>query len=249
MSTTVDTAPPTPAATSADESAKGAATGAALQAAIGELRATGADFHRRGWSLGTSSNYSVVVQRDPLELLITVSGKDKGRLTADDFVRIGADGIAVDGSDRRASAEALLHAAAAEQLPAVGAVLHTHSVAATVLTRRAGGCVTLEGYEMLKGLAGNATHEMAEHVRVFDNTQDIASLAGEVRAWLRAPGSWKPDAGPQHSSAAATPHGFLLRGHGLYTWGATLADARRHVEVIEFLLECELHAAGVARAD
>jgi methylthioribulose-1-phosphate dehydratase len=32
-------------------------------------------------------------------------------------------------------------------------------------------------------------------------------------------------------------HGFLLRGHGLYTWGANQADARRHVEIFEFLLE------------
>ena len=47
---------------------------------------------QRGWSVGTSSNYSVVVRREPLELLITASGKDKGRLMHGDFVRVAANG-------------------------------------------------------------------------------------------------------------------------------------------------------------
>jgi methylthioribulose-1-phosphate dehydratase len=38
----------------------------------------------------------------------------------------------------------------------------------------------------------------------------------------------------------AACHGFLLRRHGLYTWGATLPDAVRHIEILEFLLEAEL---------
>ncbi len=52
--------------------------------ASGDLRAAlcavGREFHSRGWSLGTSSNYSVVTGRTPLELLITASGKDKSAL-------------------------------------------------------------------------------------------------------------------------------------------------------------------------
>lgn len=195
---------------------------------IDELRATGVDFHRRGWSLGTSSNYSVVAGRDPLELQITVSGKDKGRLGRDDFVRVGADGRPID-SDKRSSAETMLHVVVAEALPSVGAVLHTHSVWGAVLSDFVQEHLFFEGYEMLKGLEGHATHESREALRVFDNTQDIATLAEEVRAWLR-------------QTAAAgepTPHGFLLRKHGLYTWGATLADARRQIEVYEYLFECE----------
>lgn len=192
---------------------------------VDELRATGADFHRRGWSLATSSNYSVVAGREPLELLITVSGKDKGRLERDDFVRVGVEGGTIDGSGKKSSAETLLHVVIAEELPEVGAVLHTHSVAATVLTAEAGNELCLTGYEMLKALGGNTTHETTERVRVFDNTQDIATLAEEVRAWLR--------------SSQKAPSGFLLRKHGLYTWGDTLAAARRQVEAFEFLFECE----------
>ncbi|MEM8866219.1 MAG: methylthioribulose 1-phosphate dehydratase [Planctomycetota bacterium] len=196
---------------------------------IDELRASGADFHRRGWSLGTSSNYSVVLGRDPLELLVTVSGKDKGKLSRDDFVSVGADGKPCDGSGKKSSAETMLHVVLAETLPNVGAVLHTHSVWATVLSDFVAEHLLLEGYEMLKGLDGNTTHETREAVRVFDNTQDIATLAEEVRDWLRVTAE----------EGEPTPHGFLLRKHGLYTWGATVADARRQVEVFEFLFECE----------
>ncbi|MEM6798670.1 MAG: methylthioribulose 1-phosphate dehydratase [Planctomycetota bacterium] len=204
---------------------------ATLDDAIDELRATGADFHRRGWSLGTSSNYSVVAGREPLELLITVSGKDKGKLTRDDFVRVGADGRPTDGSGKKSSAETMLHVVLAEELPHVGAVLHTHSVWGTVLSRSTGSELVLEGYEMLKGLDGITTHASTERVRVFDNTQDIPALAEEVRAWLPSDGAGDGD--------GAGAHGFLLRQHGLYTWGKTLADARRHIEVFEFLFECE----------
>jgi methylthioribulose-1-phosphate dehydratase len=202
-------------------------SGNALRAALEELCATGADFHRRGWSLGTSSNYSVVVRRDPLELMVTVSGKDKGRLTPDDFVLVGAEGRPVEPGAPSSSAETMLHVVLAEQ-PGVGAVLHTHSVAATVLSgeRLAAGEVRLEGYEMLKGLTDHGTHEAVERLPIFPNTQDIPQLAAEVRQRLADP-------------ERPLRHGFLISKHGLYAWGVDIAEARRHVEVFEFLLECE----------
>ena len=95
---------------------------------IDQLRAVGREFHGRGWSLGTSSNYSVVASRAPLELTITVSGKDKSILERDDFVRVDAAGVPCDSSGRKSSAENLLHCLVAQLVPSVGAVLHTHSV-------------------------------------------------------------------------------------------------------------------------
>ena len=136
--------------------------------AIGQLRAIGREFHARSWSLGTSSNYSVVVSREPLELLITASGKDKSALGPDDFVRVDAAGKPCDGSDRKSSAETLLHCLIARLVPAlggggVGAVLHTHSVWGTILSGVDLPCgrLRIEGYEMLKGLEGIGTHDTA----------------------------------------------------------------------------------------
>jgi methylthioribulose-1-phosphate dehydratase len=205
---------------------------AGLGSQIAALQECGHDFWRRGWSLGTSSNYSLVVARDPLELLLTASGRDKGRLGSDDFVRVGADGVPTSAGQPRASAETLLHVVAARQ-PGVGAVLHTHSATATVLSDlcSAAAGVELAGYEMLKGLAGVDSHQHAEWVPIFENTQDIPALAAEVGAAL-------------NGTATARPHGYLIRRHGLYTWGRDLAEARRHVEVFEFLFECELRRRG-----
>ena len=203
---------------------------------IDQLRAVGREFHSRGWSLGTSSNYSVVTGRDPLELLITASGKDKSALGRDDFVRVDAAGRPVDGSGRKSSAETLLHCMIAGLVPHVGAVLHTHSVWGTILSgaelpRGAGrGRLRIEGFEMLKGLDGIATHDTFEDVPIFANTQDMTELAARIRADF---------AGLDWSAPGRPPcHGFLLSRHGLYTWGRDLAEARRHIEIFEFLFEC-----------
>ena len=209
---------------------------AAAADAIDHLRAIGREFHARSWSLGTSSNYSVVASRDPLELLITASGKDKSALGRDDFVRVDATGRLVDGKPgRKSSAETLLHCMIADLVPSVGAVLHTHSVWATLLSGAdfARGSVRIEGYEMLKGLEGIGTHETFVEVPVFANTQDMTELAARVRERF---------AGLDWSAARPPVHGFLLSRHGLYTWGRDLAEARRHVEIHEFLFECAARA-------
>ncbi len=193
-------------------------------AAAEALCRTIAGFHARGWCLATSGNFSVRVAGAPLRLLITRSGLDKARVTSDDLLLVGVDGEPVGGGAGRPSAETLLHTTAALHAGA-GATLHTHSVAATLLGEHflpAGG-LTLSGYEMLKGLAGIESHQAEVHVPVVPNSQDMGELAGRLREELgRRPGL----------------QGLLLAGHGLYTWGATLDEARRHVEAFEFLFEC-----------
>lgn len=186
-----------------------------------QLVATGRQFHARGWVLGTSGNFSAVVNRDPLRLAITTSGADKGTLSAGQIVEIDERGKVVGGTGRP-SAEASIHLAIARGR-AAGAVLHTHSIWSTILSDAAArDGVALEGYEMLKGLDGVGTHEHREWLPLLDNTQDWEAAAPEIQTMLAA----HPDA-----------HGFLIRRHGLYTWGRDLAEARRHVEVLEFLFE------------
>lgn len=196
-----------------------------IAAALADLIEVGADFHRRGWSLATSSNYSVVLGRDPLRLLLTASGKHKGLLKPTDFVIVDETGRLAVASDERPSAETMLHVALAQQT-GVGAVLHTHSVWGTLISdwRHEAGFVRLAGYEMLKGLEGIRTHETTLDVPIFDNTQDIPALAAEVERCLADPD-------------CPLRYGFLIHRHGLYTWGRDLAEARRHVEVFEFLFE------------
>lgn len=200
---------------------------------IDALRETGHWLWSRGFSLGTSSNYSLVVNRDPLELLITASGKDKGHLAREDFVVVDRHGKATSPGQPKSSAETLLHTVAAE-LPNVGAILHTHSVWSTLLSDLyfEQGCIEISGYEMLKGLAGVTTHEHTWRLEIFENTQDIPELADRVRKRLNDP-------------ERPLTHGYLIRKHGLYTWGCDLAEARRHIEIIEFLLECTARRPGL----
>jgi methylthioribulose-1-phosphate dehydratase len=196
------------------------------------LAQAGRAFYARGWALGTSGNFSAVVSRAPLQLAITSTGLDKGTLTADQFLEINGACEVVRG-DGQPSAEALLHVAVARELNA-GAVLHTHSVWSTVLSglHAAEGGIALEGYEMLKGLEGVRTHKHREWLPILENSQDMIELAEKVSATLRqTPGI----------------HGFLLREHGLYTWGASLQEARRHVEILEFLMEVLVRAGPVTR--
>ncbi len=187
------------------------------------LAEVGRRFDARGWVLGTSGNFSVVVNREPLRLMITSSGISKGELTADGIVEIDQAGqLTTPGTDRP-SAEARLHVEIVRARGA-GAVLHTHSIWSTLLSDRhmASRGLVVEGYEMLKGLHGVATHEQREWIPILENDQDMERLAGKVRATLiEHPGS----------------HAFLLRRHGMYTWGETLSQAVRHVEIVEFLLE------------
>ena len=198
-----------------------------LPLAINALRDIGVEFHGRGWSLGTSSNYSILLSASPFRLLITASGKDKSKLGPGDFVVVDEVGNPVNGYglSGKPSAETLLHVVAAKQ-PGVGSILHTHSVWSTTLSdlhHREGG-LTIEGYEMLKGLEGVKTHEHRQWVKIFENTQDIDALAKEVEERFG-------------SEEEPFSHGFLLRRHGLYTWGKDLVEARRHIEIFEFLFE------------
>src|SRR5215471_7411556 len=211
-------------------SSAGANRGSFMKSA-GSLAEIGRGFYARGWVLGTSGNFSAVVSREPLRLAITSTGLDKGSLTAAQFLEMDDAANVVRGNGRP-SAEAALHLAIVRGIGA-GAVLHTHSVWSTVLsgTHARHGGIALEGYEMLKGLAGVATHKHREWLPILENSQDMVELADRVSNTLRE----EPGA-----------HGFLLQEHGLYTWGESLTEAKRHVEILEFLLEV-LGRSGAAQ--
>jgi methylthioribulose-1-phosphate dehydratase len=197
------------------------------------LAEAGRAFYSRGWALGTSGNFSAVVSREPLRLAITSTGLDKGRLKTEQFLEIDDRSEVVRG-DGKPSAEALLHLVLVRAVNA-GAVLHTHSVWSTVLSgsHASHGGIALEGYEMLKGLEGVRTHKHREWLPILENSQDMSELAERVSATLRE---------------SPAIHGLLLREHGLYTWGASLQEAKRHVEILEFLMEVLVRAgAAVTR--
>ncbi|HET6892806.1 MAG TPA: methylthioribulose 1-phosphate dehydratase [Pyrinomonadaceae bacterium] len=186
-------------------------------------------FHSRGWMSGTSGNLSAVVDREPLRLAMTPSGADKGELTPNQMLLIDEQATVVCDNNlsckyaSKPSDESPLHIRIVKERGA-GAVLHTHSIWNTMLSDLyfADGGVRIEGYEMLKGLEGVNSHEHREWVPIIENSQNMLALADTISDTLS-----------RHKDA----HGFLLRRHGLYSWGSDLRQAKRHVEILEFLLE------------
>ena len=184
----------------------------------------------RGWSPATSSNYSLRLSAD--QALLTVSGKHKGQLELDDVLATDLDGNSLEAG-KKPSAETLLHTQLYRWKPEIGAVLHTHSVNATVLSRLSlSDSLVFADYELQKAFSGISSHESQVEVPIFDNDQDIARLAARIQPWLDA----HPDC-----------VGYLIRGHGLYTWGAQMSDALRQIEAFEFLFECELKVRALQR--
>lgn len=197
-----------------------------------------ATIHQRGWCDGTGGNFSCVLEREPLRLLMAPSGVDKGTVKPQDLITVDGDGLVQRGGGR-ASAETLLHLTIVRETGA-GAVLHTHSQAGTLLSqwsweqrhgpKRDSGAIDTDGegvahlalrnLEMLKGLAGITTHLGVVRIPVLANDQDLGRLSRR--------------AAPHLDKA---PKGLLIAGHGLYAWGQELVEARRHLEILEFLLE------------
>lgn len=180
---------------------------------------------QQGWCPATGGNFSI--RLDSETALVTASGCHKGHLSEQDMLEVDLSGQPkADVSDRKPSAETLLHTRLYSLSPQIGAVLHTHSVASTVLSRlETRDWLELSGYEMQKSLAGNTTHDETIRLAVFDNTQDMQGLAGLLAGrWVDEPLRW----------------GFLVSGHGLYAWGKDMQEARRHLEGLEFLFACAL---------
>jgi len=194
----------------------------ALQMAAESLCATAHWCYGRGWVPATSGNFSV---REGGRILVTASGLDKGTLTSAGLIEVDLDGHVVGGAGKP-SAETALHLVLYRNRPTAGAILHVHSIWNTLLSARfeTSGVVPIEGYELLKGLSGVATHAWLEQVPVLKNSQDYVALSRQLAgALVKYP----------HA------HGVLLSRHGLYTWGESVAEARRHLEALEFLFEVE----------
>lgn len=182
-------------------------------------------FNQKGWSPATSTNYSVRSEKKN-EYIISRSGVDKSKFSQSDLILINSQGEVLSPFNRpgiKSSAETEIHAALYEKFPDANCVLHTHSILGTVLSLSLAKekQIVFEGYEILKGFNGNTTHELKEIVPIVPNSQDMSDILNNMQ-----------------TQYASNVHGFLIAGHGLYTWGKDIATAKRHIETFEFLFEC-----------
>lgn len=188
-----------------------------------ELTDTGREFYRRGWARGASGNFSILIARKPLRLCITAAGNEKGTLDETNFLELDDDAEILQGFGRP-SDETLLHLAIYRLRPRARCVLYSQTVWGTLLADRnyVDGSINLNGYEVLKGLRGVKSFEHKERIPIIENSPDQVALSHVIANVL---------------VEDASIHGIYIRGHGLYSWGETVEQARRNVEIFEFLFE------------
>lgn len=184
-------------------------------------------FNQKGWSPATSTNYSVR-SSNPKEYIISRSGVDKSKFVLEDLILINPKGEVLPPFNMpgtKSSAETEIHTHIYNKYPDVQCVLHTHSVLGTVLSLAYldEKQIRFEGYEIQKGLEGNTTHQLESILPIVPNSQVMGDILKQM---------------DQHFTAKPSIHGFLIAGHGLYTWGKDIATAKRHIETYEFLFEC-----------
>lgn len=181
--------------------------------------------HQKGQSPATSTNYSICNAEG--EILISRSGVDKSQFQVTDFLKVDRAGKPLpDYTHVKPSAETLIHCFLYETFADVNCVLHSHAIAPTILSGLFASQekMVFSGYEVIKGVRGQTTHDTSIELPIFANCQDMTAFCEGLR-----------DRQPELNN-----FGFLIAKHGLYAWGQDLAEAKRHLEVWTFLLECEL---------
>lgn len=179
-------------------------------------------YNAKGWSPATSTNYSFKDQDGTI--WVSRSGVDKSAFEADDFITVNSEGLATgEFAGVRPSAETLIHCVLYELFPETSVILHSHSVYPVLMSVVKDHEIVFEGYEVQKGFDGQVTHENEISVPVFDNTQEMS----EFRETLKA------------EVSRIRHHSFVMRKHGTYAWGKDLFEAKRHLETLEYLCQCE----------
>ncbi len=175
--------------------------------------------------LGTSGNLSVLIEENPLQILITASGKDKGELAEDNFILVNEEGKSDEqramSNEQSPSAETLLHSAIYKHTGAK-AVFHVHTTNSTLLSMKSKDHVSFSGLEMLKGL-GFKTHEVNTLIPIIENSQNMKYLSEVAPSYINE-----------------DVPGLILKGHGIYAWGKSTEEAKRHIEIFEFLFEYKI---------
>lgn len=187
-----------------------------------ELAETIRHYNSKGWSPATSTNYSF---KDEMgSIWVSKSGIDKAQFDASDFITITKDGIACgEFEELKPSAETLIHCAVYELFPETTVILHSHSVYPVLVSSQLADKLSVSGYEIQKGFEGQISHHNTLEIPIFANSQDIKTFAKTLI----------------NSKSKIQNHSFIMRKHGTYAWGRNLFEAKRHLESLEYLCQCE----------
>ena len=192
-----------------------------------QLTEAGREFYQRGWARGAGGNYSILLARKPMRLCITAAGNEKGTLDETNFLELDDDAEILQGFGRP-SDDTLLHLTIYRLRPRARCILYSQTVWGMLLSDKfyVDGAISLQGFEALRGLSGVESHEQTEKVPIVENSQDQIALSHVIQNVL-----------------VENPaiHAVYIRRHGLFSWGETVEEARRNIEIFEFLFEVAAH--------
>jgi methylthioribulose-1-phosphate dehydratase len=188
-------------------------------------------FYQLGWMVGTAGNLSARMPDG--SFWITASGRNKGQLNIDDFIRIAPDGNVLEkpSPDVRPSAETSIHQAIYSLFPDAQACYHVHSIEANLVSHFADGdFLPLPPLEMLKGL-GVWEENPKVAISVFANHLEVTRIASDIYERFKA--------------APPSVSVLLIRNHGVTVWASSPEGAHNYLEVAEYIFRYIVAARNV----
>lgn len=185
-------------------------------------------FYQLGWMFGTAGNLSA--RAEDGSFWITASGKQKGLLGEDDFVRVSLTGEVLESpaAGNRPSAETSIHQAIYRLFPEAMACYHVHSVEANLISSlHSGDRIPLPPIEMIKGFDIWEENPQVT-MPLFENYASVPRIAEAIR--------------DRFQTAPPDVPALLIRNHGVTVWAASPPLAQNRVEIAEYLFRYLLQA-------
>jgi len=180
-------------------------------------------YNQKGWSPATSTNYSFI---EDGQIWVSRSGVDKSSFRAEDFIPVDENGkVMAPFEELKPSDETMIHVLIYRLFPEAKVILHSHSKNPVLISTKCAHVFSVGHYELQKGFAGVKTHDCTVHIPIVENAQDMRHFEQIL----------------QERKSDIQQHCFIIRQHGTYAWGENLFSAKRHLETLDYLCECELN--------
>lgn len=177
-------------------------------------------FYDLGWVTGTGGGIAI---REGEEILVAPSGVQKERLKPEDLFVVDIEGKVLrppkDPSLKLSECWPLFQHAFVKR--GAGAIIHSHSINAVLITQSSVSPFAVGGFEMVKGLRGKTYPNVVE-IPIISNTPHECDLADSLG-----------EAMDDHPDVDAV----LVRNHGVYVWGETWEQAKTQAECLDYLFE------------
>lgn len=179
-------------------------------------------WYAKGYCPATSSNFSFKFKE---HFLISRSGVDKQYFEKKDFLICNLNGEVLESfyEHSKPSAETILHLGLYRKYPKIGCVIHTHSINAILLAERFEESLLFKDQEILKAFSQKMTHDTELSIPIVENSQDLQTINEKIIPRL-------DDSIPA----------YIIRRHGIYIWGESILEAKKHLEALEYMFEYNL---------